>query len=253
MNDILVLCYHAISGDWEASISVTPERFEGQIRALLERGYRGATVSEALTGPREEKTLVVTFDDAYRSVARHARPILVGLGVPGTVFVPTAFPGTERPMSWPGIHTWLGGPHEHELVPSSWSELEALADDGWEIGSHTRTHPRLPRLDDAALREELEGSRADCEQRLGIRCRSIAYPYGDCDPRVAAAARVAGYVAGCAMSRRVERHDPLLWPRVAMYERDHGRRFDLKVSPALRYARAGAAWAIRGTLKHRRG
>ena len=33
----------------------------------------------------------------------------------------------------------------------SWAELRTLADAGWEIGSHTVTHPHLTQLDDATL------------------------------------------------------------------------------------------------------
>ena len=52
----------------------------------------------------------MTFDDAYRSVYEQARPVLESLGVPATVFVPTALVGSERPMAWPGTDQWLGVP-----------------------------------------------------------------------------------------------------------------------------------------------
>ena len=74
---------------------------------------------------------------------------------------------------------------ESELAVMGWGELARLAEVGWEIGSHTRTHPGLPRLDDEPLRDELEGSRAEVEEHLGRPCRSLAYPYGDLDGRVA--------------------------------------------------------------------
>lgn len=94
--------------------------------------------------PPAKKTLAITFDDCFCSVLEIAFPILERMDLPGTVFVPTAFAGRPRPMSWGGnIDCWLGGPHEHELLPMSWEELGALARSGWEIGSHTRSHPRL--------------------------------------------------------------------------------------------------------------
>src|SRR6478672_3127274 len=130
-----------------------PERFEQQLRLLVQRGYRGATFAQAATDPPTRKTLAVTFDDGLRSV----------LDRPATVFVPTDFVGSERPMSWPGVERWLGGPYERELVPLGWHELRDLHAEGWEIASHTRTHARLIRLGDAELRDELEGSRARLE------------------------------------------------------------------------------------------
>ena len=68
----------------------------------------------------------VTFDDSFRSVIELARPVLRELGVPGTVFVPTSFAGSERPMQWSGITSWLDGPNESELIPMSWDELGEL-------------------------------------------------------------------------------------------------------------------------------
>ena len=59
-------------------------------------------------------------------------------------------------MAWPGIDQWLGGAHEAELMPMSWDELGRLAEAGWEIGSHSRTHPQLTQLDDESVAHELD-------------------------------------------------------------------------------------------------
>ena len=70
----------------------------------------------------------------------------------------------------------------------SWDQLAALAAAGWEIGSHTQTHPHLTELAPDRLAEELAGSRAEIERNLGLPCPAIAYPYGDHDDAVLAAA-----------------------------------------------------------------
>lgn len=62
-----------------------------------------------------------------------------------------------------------------------------------EIGSHSRTHPHLTALSDSALDEELLGSRAVLEAATGRRIRDHAFPFGDHDARVDAAARRADY------------------------------------------------------------
>jgi peptidoglycan/xylan/chitin deacetylase (PgdA/CDA1 family) len=240
MGDVLVLCYHAVSESWRAPLSVTPDRLERQLRHLVARGYRGATFHEAVHAPRGPRTLAVTFDDAYRSVGALAEPILSSLGLPGTVFAPTAFIGSDKPMTWPGIDRWLGDAHEAELTPMSWNELGALAEQGWEIGSHTRTHPPLTELDGSSLAEQLSGSRADCEGALGIGCRTIGYPYGEVDDRVVGAARTAGYVAGGALPARLHPPSALRWPRIGIYHADRGPRFRTKVSPLVRRLRASS-------------
>ncbi len=141
-------------------------------------------------------------------------------------------------MSWDGIDGWLGTEHEHELVPMSWDELGGLAGEGWEIGSHTRTHPRLTQVSDEQLADELAGSRSDCERELG-GCRSIAYPYGDHDARVVAAARAAGYEAAGTLPARLPRTPRAhAWPRIGIHRLDSMRRFRLKASPTVRRLRA---------------
>jgi peptidoglycan/xylan/chitin deacetylase (PgdA/CDA1 family) len=237
MPDVLVLCYHALSPDWPAALSTTPERFREQLDLLLARGYRPATFAQALTAPAGGRTFAVTFDDAYRSVLERARPIMDELGVPGTVFVPTDWPDREEPMRWPGIDQWLGGPHEQELLCLGWDELRALAGAGWEVGSHTCSHPHLTGLDDTALERELVVSREVCSEKGGTLCRSIAYPYGDVDARVVEAARSAGYELGASLPKRFGSSDRLDWPRVGVYNADDLRRFKLKVSPLVRRIR----------------
>ncbi|HTB50440.1 MAG TPA: polysaccharide deacetylase family protein, partial [Solirubrobacteraceae bacterium] len=169
-DDTLVLCYHALSERFPAQLSTTPALFARQLRRLVARGYRGVTFSEATQMP-PGRTVAVTFDDGYRSVARLGLPILQELGWPATIFVPTDFIGSDQPMSWPGIDRWLGSEHERELLPLAWAELEQLALLGWEVGSHTCSHPKLTELDDERLTRELGESKSACELHLGGSCR----------------------------------------------------------------------------------
>ena len=178
-------------------------------------------------------------------------PILARLGWPATVFVPTDFAGTERPMSWPGIDHWAGGEFDRELVPMSWEELDGLAARGWEIGSHTCSHPHLTGLEDAVLEDELRRSKSVCEERLGRACESIAYPYGDHDARVVEVARRAGYRTAGTLPSRMDAGDPLRWPRVGVYYGDDLRRFKAKVSPLVRGLRASRVWEAADRLRTR--
>ncbi len=234
MSDVLVLCYHAVSERWSADLSVTPKRLRDQLRLLLASGYRATTFHAAVTSPPARKTLAITFDDAFRSVLDLAYPILSELDVPGTVFVPTAFPDEDRALAWPGIDHWAAGPHAAELAALSWRDLRWLADRGWEIGSHTRSHPYLTQLDDATLSEELQESRKVCGREVGRSCISVAYPYGDVDARVVDAARTAGYQTGGTLPSRLYRGRPLSWPRIGVYRGDDLRRFRLKTSAVVR-------------------
>lgn len=243
-RDLLMLSYHAVSPSWRADLSVTPERFQKQMSHLADCGYRGATFLEAVSGPPGDRVVAVTFDDAYRSVFELAFPILSRWDWPGTVFVPTNYPGTEVPMGWSGNDRWLGGPHEAEMTCMSWRELDQLAEAGWEIGSHTKSHPHLTELTDAALTMELRGSREQCERQLRRPCRSLAYPYGDSDERVLVAARKAGYVAAANLPDRFNKASPFQYPRVGIYHGDGDRLFRLKISRPARRLRSSPAWSV---------
>jgi peptidoglycan/xylan/chitin deacetylase (PgdA/CDA1 family) len=132
----------------------------------------------------------------------------------------------------------------------SWAQLRELADAGWEIGSHTRTHPRLTQLADEELARELGESREASERALGRPCRSFAYPYGDFDARVVKAAERAGYEAGAI--ENLARASPLAWPRIGIYRPNSMRVFRMKVSPALRRARTALGPVDRAALRLRR-
>lgn len=211
---------------------MTPERLSEQVAGFLGRGFRPLTFAEAARD-HKGKALAVTFDDAYRSVPALALPVLSELGVPATVFVPTADMAEGSLRAWPGIDEWIGTRWQRELTGATWTELERLAEAGWEIGSHTRTHPHLTSLDDESLRRELQGSHQDCVAATGHPCRSLAYPYGEADSRVAAAAREVGYEAAGTLADRIPapangRPDPMLLPRLGVHQQDGRARLRLK-------------------------
>jgi peptidoglycan/xylan/chitin deacetylase (PgdA/CDA1 family) len=239
MSDVLVLCYHAVSSRWPSALAVTPDALERQVGGLLRRGYAGATFTEAVLGETNGRVLSVTFDDAYRSVFEVAAPLLARLGLPATVYVPTRWAGAAEPMRWPGIEEWSDGVFADELQCMDAGQLSALANAGWEIGSHTVSHPRLTAVDDVALDKELRASRSGVEELAGQPCRSIAYPYGDVDIRVTTAAAAAGYAAGAALPTRPHRPSAFAWPRVGVYPADEVQwRFAVKTSRTVREVRA---------------
>lgn len=108
----------------------------------------------------------LTFDDASRSHLELGLPALARHGVRGVAFVPTGL---------------TGGFFEREPIMTV-DELRELADAGWEMGSHTVTHPRLAK--DGVLqvsRDDLEREIADSQTWLlehGFEAVAFAYPYG---------------------------------------------------------------------------
>lgn len=207
-----ILTYHAVV-EARSRIAVPPALFRRQVAHLHRAGYRAVTFAEATraldVGPSDAGRLVcITFDDAYRSVLENAVPVLQEAGFVATIFVPTGHVGDAN--RWDAVAPPCGWPI------LSWNEIAALSREGFEIGSHTRTHPHLPQLDDATLREELAGSRRELEDHVGIEVRSFCYPFGGHDQRTRAAVRAAGYRSACTaeFGACVPAHDRVRLPRI---------------------------------------
>jgi peptidoglycan/xylan/chitin deacetylase (PgdA/CDA1 family) len=217
----------------------------------VRRGYRPVTVYEAATRQAEGKRLVVTFDDALRSVFTLGLPVLERLGAVATVYAPSVPIAQGTPMAWPEVARHLQTKHAAELEPASVEQLLELSRLGWEIGSHTRTHPWLPNADDDELDRELAGSKKDLEQLLGVEVRTLAYPFGSYDARVALRATQAGYVAAVTLPVRVPTWpkqptaaEAMELPRIGVYRVDEWRRFRLKVARPVRLLRASPFWDL---------
>jgi peptidoglycan/xylan/chitin deacetylase (PgdA/CDA1 family) len=166
----------------------------------IDAGFRFIDASSLIAHldgrPLPDRSLVMTFDDAYAGVARHAAPVLRRLGIPAIIFVVTGeFGGRNR---------WTAGGRMRLLDAA---ELARLRDDGWEIASHSRTHPHLTTLPRHTVAEELRGSRDDLARAgLGVP-RLLAYPYGEHDRRIRVVTERAGYVAAFAVA------GSRAWPR----------------------------------------
>ncbi|MDQ3492124.1 MAG: polysaccharide deacetylase family protein [Chloroflexota bacterium] len=85
-------------------ISAQPADFAKQMRYLASR--RRVLSLHDLMAVQESgraippRSVMITFDDAYQDFAQHAWPVLRGLGLPVTLFVPTAYPGDPSRSFW---------------------------------------------------------------------------------------------------------------------------------------------------------
>jgi peptidoglycan/xylan/chitin deacetylase (PgdA/CDA1 family) len=174
--------------------------------------------------------LRISFDDALRSAAT-VFPDLERLGFPITVFVCTALAGKGSPLTI----AELAGDDPAELATMTWDELRSLADRGVGIQSHGVSHAHLTQLSDDDLRAELVNSKAEIEDELGRVCDELAYPYGEHDERVRAAARAAGYARAFAIWD-APRDDEYAKRRLDLYRRHTPARALLMSTPLHRFA-----------------
>jgi peptidoglycan/xylan/chitin deacetylase (PgdA/CDA1 family) len=217
--DVLVLCYHGVHPAPRHG-EVTPDALRDQLALVAKRGYRFTTFVEAVTRDVGGRVAAVTFDDGIASAIEFGEPVLQEAGASGTMFLTLETLG-------------VGG----RLTES---DAAALAARGWEVGSHTMSHPTLTKVDDLTLAAELGRSKEAIERLTGNECLSVAYPKGRADARVVSAARTAGYRAGAALEGGTDLGTVVLaWPRVGVRGDDSLRVFGLKCSRTVRWARSG--------------
>ncbi|WP_330456918.1 polysaccharide deacetylase family protein [Streptomyces sp. NBC_00820] len=209
-----ILMYHAVAtapNDATRVLSVAPEAFAEQMALIGDLGMTPVTTAELAARwrsgrPLPARPVLITFDDGYEGVHRHALPVLAKHGFPATLFVSTG---------------WLRGSHDTGGgldTMLDWPQTRELAGSGVEIGGHSHTHPQLDQLDDVALEAELTRSTEILTGELGTRPVSFAYPYGYSSRRVRQAVRSAGYgqalAVGNGLARR--RQGPYTLQRVTV-------------------------------------
>jgi peptidoglycan/xylan/chitin deacetylase (PgdA/CDA1 family) len=189
-----IAMYHSVSPYTSDPylITVSPARFERQLRWLARRGLRGVSVAELLAARARggaRGLVALTFDDGYADFAEHALPALARYGFGATVFVLAGRLG--------GHNAWdAGGPRKPLMTAR---QVRQVAAAGIEIGSHGLRHVRLPGVPRATLIAEIENSRAVLQAASGQPVAGFCYPYGDVSDGVAAAVSAAGYSYGCAI------------------------------------------------------
>jgi peptidoglycan/xylan/chitin deacetylase (PgdA/CDA1 family) len=218
-----VLTFHAVD-DRRSVISVRPEDFRRQAEMLADRGLRAMSLAQAFeareaAGVFPRDAVAVTFDDGYLSVVKSALPVLSRHGFTATVFLASALVGLSADAA-------RACNPDLDRATLDWVQARDLLQAGWEIGSHTVTHPDLTRLDSTVCERELTESKAELEQRLQEPVRSLAYPYGRVDGAVRDMA-ARHYERACTTRLAVHRAggDPLRIDRIDMYYMQDARRF----------------------------
>jgi peptidoglycan/xylan/chitin deacetylase (PgdA/CDA1 family) len=213
-----ILTYHSIDPSG-SPISVSPDSFARHVRFLASGRVQVVPLRDLPDAPPHTEAVALTFDDGFANNAAVAFPLLRDAGLPATVFAVTEFVGRRN--------DWTTG--SHHGIPSlplmDWDALGRAAEEGVQIGAHSRTHADLSSLSPAAAEEEVAGCLSAIAARTGGRPATFAYPYGRSNPMVAALVRRECEL-GCTAELRALSigDDRVLLPRLdAYYFRDEGR------------------------------
>jgi len=170
--------------------TVSPERFDWQMKYLKDRKYNVISLNELVNAIREERSLprnsvVITFDDGPENNYTYAFKILKKYNFPAIIFMPSRFVDTAK------------------FLKSA--QIKEMLSKGISIGSHTQTHDYLPDLSREKQVEEIVKSKAELENKFDISVRYFAYPVGGFSEEIKDIVKQAGYKAAVATNRGYDR------------------------------------------------
>lgn len=121
VNLLRVLTYHRVDELnatphlYPEMISATPSQFARQMEHLADR-YHVVDLKQVVEAVRglqvlPPRSVLITFDDAYRDFKQHAWPVLQSHNLPAVLFVPTAFPDQPgKAFWWDRLYEAVGHP-----------------------------------------------------------------------------------------------------------------------------------------------
>ncbi|MGA8220583.1 MAG: polysaccharide deacetylase family protein [Candidatus Acidiferrales bacterium] len=195
------------------------EAFRSQMEWLVQNGWRGLSVGEALSYPAG-RSVAITFDDGSETDVIAVAPLLKENGLNATFYVTAGFVGNSGYMSSAQVR-----------------ELHAL---GFEIGCHSMTHAYLDDLDQAALRREIIDAGKKLEDIVGAKIEHFSCPGGRYNDRTPHLVREAGYrsMATSGVHVNSSATNPYCLGRVAILR-------DTSVDAFGRFCSADGLWQMR--------
>jgi peptidoglycan/xylan/chitin deacetylase (PgdA/CDA1 family) len=219
-----ILMYHVIApappGVAFPRLFVEPEDFAEQMHWLAEHGFHAVTLYHVyeywLRGtPLPAHPIVISFDDGTIGQDTHALPVLRALHFPGV------------------LNLKLNALKSRYTLPA-WRVRQMLAA-GWELDSHSITHPDLTHVDDNQLWREVHESRVELQHEFHVPVDFFCYPAGRYDAHVAAAVRAAGYLGATTTHYGLARpEDIYTLDRIRIDGTDHLTGFANKLSSLTR-------------------
>ncbi|MHB1946597.1 MAG: polysaccharide deacetylase family protein [Gammaproteobacteria bacterium] len=193
-----ILTYHNFNPTVPGIMSITPEKFETQLKWLKDNGYTVIPLKDLvsyLQGKNIElptKPVVITADDGWESVYTYMMPLVKKYQIPVTLFI---YPSTISRG-------------KHALT---WDQLKELQKLGlFDIQGHTYWHPNFiqekKRLSANEYKKlvhvQLFNSKKVLENKLGTKITLLAWPFGIYDNYLEQEAAKAGYTMAFSIDDR---------------------------------------------------
>jgi peptidoglycan/xylan/chitin deacetylase (PgdA/CDA1 family) len=217
---IPVLMYHEVVPEGQKidvpGLVVSREEFREQMIFLKKQGYTAMFLRDlnsylANKKPLPDKTIVVTFDDGYRSFYNLVYPILEELNIKVSVAV------IPKSMNDNFAYYYI-----------SWNKAREMVKGGLvEVVSHSNSHKKLNSISTALLSEEITVSDKTIAKHLGRKSNILVYPLGGYNDKVIQSVKEQ-YVLGISMKDGVNKYgtDPFIIRRCRVSHGDKGEEIE---------------------------
>ncbi|GIR25455.1 MAG: polysaccharide deacetylase [Alphaproteobacteria bacterium] len=180
-SNITVLMYHRIGDDKYPSTNISKELFEEHIKYLVEENINVLPITELSKYLKKEinlpnKTVFITFDDAYKSFFQNGFPILKKNKLPFSIFVSSHY---------------VSNAEESDFM--SWSMLKEVSESNGLILNHSKSHESLVGMDIQTLKKEIEQNQIEIEKNIGEQPKIFSYPYGESSKNIEEVLKLLNY------------------------------------------------------------
>lgn len=229
---ILSLCFHAPSRQF----------FESAVAWLTQKGFRFISVAQleaVLNGqqPFPNGSVLITIDDGWQSNLDNIVPVAVKYKVPVEIFVSTEAVEKGNGYWWSYImearkmglsrepvefFKTIDNEDRMRIIEDAKTKIQLnrealtieqvkeIADNPFvSIGSHTVSHPILPRCSSTQSKYEIVHSKNVLENWTGKEIRHFAYPNGDYSNREISFLRTSGYTLAFSTEQKYLTPDKL--------------------------------------------
>jgi len=160
---IIVLMYHRFDENKYPSTNIKVSDFIKQIELIKKNNFNfinAKNFENSLINRKNEKKILITIDDAFKSFYDQAWPILKSRKIPFILFVNTREIGSSGYMTWEQIK-------------------EISKEKFVHIGNHSYSHDYLVDKTDNEISNDINLAIADFKKNLGYNSLFFSYPFGE--------------------------------------------------------------------------
>jgi peptidoglycan/xylan/chitin deacetylase (PgdA/CDA1 family) len=164
--DAVIIMYHRVGDSRYPTTNVTTQQFQEEMQWLHDQNYNVISLNDIVSALKNnqslpQKTVGISFDDAYASIYDNALPILKQYKFPFTLFVA---PQSVNQQNNGIMH---------------WDQVREILKSGGSIGNHSYTHGHLATATMATLQKELTQAQQDIQKETDQTPTLFAYPFGE--------------------------------------------------------------------------